>query len=70
MPPLRSIRHMATVIEIGKSNNDDNFIPGTVSPSGADDNLDLRLRFGLTGKSGVGFCYGDEVIVSGTPMVN
>jgi hypothetical protein len=60
----------AAVVEIDKDNNGGNFIPGTVSPSGADDNLDLQLRFGLTAKSGAGYCYGDEVIVSGTPIVN
>jgi hypothetical protein len=42
------------------------FYSGTVFPPGADDNLDVKLRFRASGKGNRGYCYGDEVYVMGT----
>jgi hypothetical protein len=57
-----------SVVDIGKGDDSGAFFSGTVSPAGADDTLDLQLRFRMTGKGKGGYCYGDEVIVSGTPI--
>ena len=57
------------VLEVLKGNDTGTFMSDTVSPAGADDNLDLRLRFrAATVRGKGGYCYGDDVIVSGTPM--
>ena len=59
------------VVEIRQGNDNGVFLSGTVSPSGANDNAHLRLRFLATGKGkGGGYCYGDEVMISGTEMSN
>ena len=42
------------------------FISDTVFPPGADDNLDVTLRFRASGRGNKGYCYGDEVYVIGT----
>jgi hypothetical protein len=42
------------------------FFSGTVFPPGADDNLDVKLRFRSSGKRNRGYCYGDEIYVTGT----
>jgi hypothetical protein len=49
-------------------NGEDNgvFVSDTVFPPGADDNLDVRLRFSASGRGNKGYCYGDEVYVMGT----
>ena len=52
------------VVEVLRGNT---FTSNTVSPAGADDNVDLQLRFRAAGKGNGGYCYGDDVIVSGTP---
>ena len=57
-----------TVVEVLKGNDDGTFISNTESPTGADDNVDLQLRFRAAGKGNGGYCYGDDVIVSGTPI--
>jgi hypothetical protein len=54
------------VIEVHDGNDDGTFYSGTVSPTGADDNLELQLRFSASGKGNRGYCYGDDVIVLGT----
>ena len=56
-----------TVVEVLKGNDDGTFVSNTVSLTGADDNVDLQLRFRAAGKGNGGYCYGDDVIVSGTP---
>ncbi len=58
------------VVEVNKGDDTGAFYSDTVSPSGADDNLNLRLRFRAIGKGKGGYCYGDDVIVSGTPIGN
>jgi len=55
------------VVELRRGNDNGTFYSDTVSPSGADDNLDLQLRFRMTGRGKGGYCYGDDVIVLGTP---
>jgi hypothetical protein len=58
-----------SVLEVLKGDDSGQFISGTLSPADADDNLDLRLRFrAATVRGKGGYCYGDDVIVSGTPM--
>ena len=60
-----------TVVNVSSDRDGGTFYSGTVSPAGADDNSDLRLRFRATGKGkGGGYCYGDEVVISGTPIGN
>jgi hypothetical protein len=54
------------VIELQDPNDDGTFYSGTVSPPGADDNLNLQLRFRASGKGKKGYCYGDDVTVLGT----
>lgn len=54
------------VIELQYPNDDSIFYSGTLSPPGADDNLNMQLRFRASGKGKKGYCYGDDVIVSGT----
>jgi hypothetical protein len=56
------------VAEVLKGNDDGTFISGSVSPVDADDNPDLRLRFRSTGAKKPDYCYGDNVIVEGTPI--
>jgi hypothetical protein len=56
------------VIEVHDGNDDGTFYSGTVSPPGADDNLNLQLRFRASGKGKKGYCYGDDVTVLGTPI--
>ena len=56
-----------TVVEVLKGNDDGTFISNTESPTGVDDNVDLQLRFRADGKGKGGYCYGDDIIVSGTP---
>jgi len=58
------------VVQVSDGKDNSTFYSGTVSPSSADDNLDLQLRFRMTGRGKGGFCYGDEVIVSGTLIGN
>jgi hypothetical protein len=60
----------STVVEIDGTTDTGSFHSGMVSPSGADDNPDLRLRFRYAGKGKGGYCYGDNVIVTGTPIGN
>ena len=61
--------YQSTVVEIDSTTDTGSFYSGMESPSGADDNPDLRLRFRYAGKGkgGGGYCYGDEVVVMGTP---
>ena len=54
------------VIEILKGNDDGSFYTDTVSPAGADDNMNLQVRFRAIGNGKGGYCYGDDVTVSGT----
>jgi len=56
------------VLEVLKGNDNGSFFSGTVSPIAADDNVDLQIRFRADGKGSGGYCYGDDVIVSGTLM--
>jgi len=57
------------VFDVLKGNDNGVFMSGTVSPADAIDNLDLRLRFrSVTVRGKGGYCYGDDVIVTGTPM--
>jgi hypothetical protein len=56
-----------TVVEVRKGSDDGTFKFDTVSPTGADDNVDLQLRFRSTGNGKGGYCYGDDVTVSGMP---
>jgi hypothetical protein len=56
-----------SVVEISKGNDDGTFISDTVYPTGADNNPDLRLRIRATGRGNGGYCYADNVIVSGAP---
>ena len=53
------------VVQVSPGQDSGAFLSGTVSPTGADDNLDLRLRFRNAGKGKGGYCYGDEVEVVG-----
>jgi hypothetical protein len=54
------------VIEVHDGNDDGTFYSGTVFPPGADDNLNLQLRFRASGRGKKGYCYGDDVTVLGT----
>ena len=54
------------VVEVLKGNDDGTFYTGTVTPSGANNNSDLQLRFRSEGRGNGGNCYGDDVTVSGT----
>ena len=59
----------SSVLAVLKGNDDGRFMSGTASPAEADDILDLRLRFRAAAVRGKGgYCYGDDVIVSGTPI--
>ena len=56
-----------SVVHVGNGNDNGNFQSGTVTPSGADNNSNLKLRFRSTGKKKPDHCWGDEVTVRGTP---
>jgi hypothetical protein len=55
-----------TVVQVLKGNDNGSWKTGTVSPASADDNPGLQLRFRSTGAKKPDYCYGDDVIVSGT----
>ena len=54
------------VVTLQSGDRSSTFFSGTVSPPSADDNLDVQLRFRSDGKRNRGYCYGDEVYVTGT----
>jgi len=55
-----------TVVQVLGGNDDGSWKSGTISPAGANDIPDLQLRFRSTGEKKPDYCYGDDVIVSGT----
>ena len=56
-----------SVVKLRRGDDSGEFHSGTVSPSNASDNPDLQIRFRLTGKGKGGYCYGDGIVVRGTP---
>ena len=54
------------VVTVQVGDTSSTFFSGTVSPPSADDNLDVQLRFRTEGKRNRGYCYGDDVLVTGT----
>jgi hypothetical protein len=58
------------VLELDEGSANGVFRSGTLYPQGASNNPDLWLRFTLTtrGRSNGETCWGDEVVVMGTPM--
>ncbi len=54
------------VVEVHNGNDNGTFFTNTVSPSGADNNANLKVRFRSTGDNAGDYCWGDNVIVSGT----
>jgi hypothetical protein len=55
------------VVSLNDGGDNGNFVSGLVSPPGADDNVEVKLRFRSSdGKGRGGYCYGDEVIVRGS----
>ena len=54
------------VVTVQGGDKSSTFFYNTVFPPGADDNLDVQLRFRASGKGTRGYCYGDEVYVTGT----
>jgi len=59
-----------SVVQVEDGSDAGNFYSGILAPAGADDNPNLRLRFSLSTKGrGDGVrCWGDEVLVTGTPL--
>ena len=55
-----------TVVTLRNGQDSGAFYSNTVVTPGADDNLDVQLRFRSGGKRNKGYCYGDEVYVMGT----
>lgn len=55
-----------TVVLVQDGNDTGSFFQGSVSPTGADNNANLKLRFRSTGAHAGDYCYGDNVTVSGT----
>ena len=55
------------VVKVLKGNDSGEFYSGTMSSPGAANNPDLQMRFRATGRGKSGYCYGDQVIVSGMP---
>ena len=55
-----------TVVTLRNGQDSGAFYSNTVVTPGADDNLDVQLRFRSGGKRNKGYCYGDEVYVIGT----
>jgi len=58
------------VLTVGDGDDSGTFQSGTVSPPGASDNANLRLRIRMTGKGKGDKCWGDEIVVRGVPMGN
>jgi len=56
------------VVEILDGDGSGTYRSGTVSPAGASNNANLRLRFRLAGKGKGDYCWGDEVVVTGVPL--
>ena len=54
-----------TVVDVTGKEPDAQFNAGTVTISGASDNPDLRLRFTYPGRGKGGYCYGDDIVISG-----
>jgi hypothetical protein len=60
-----------SVVEVHSGNDNGSFRSGYLSSSGADNRPDLTLRFSANGPGTKGgYCYGDEVIVTGVPVNN
>ena len=56
-----------TAVEVDSSKDNGSFYSGTVSTPGAAGNPDLRIQFNYAGNGKGGYCYGDEVMITGTP---
>jgi hypothetical protein len=57
-----------SVVTLQNGEDSGAFYFDTVFPPGADDNVNVQLRFRASGKGNKGYCYGDEVYVMGTPI--
>jgi hypothetical protein len=57
-----------SVLQIGDGLDNGAFLSASVSPSAASDNANLRLRLRMVGKGKGDRCWGDEIVVRGTPM--
>jgi hypothetical protein len=55
----------STVVEVNNGNDNGTFFSNTVSPSGADDNANLQVRYRATGGQAGDYCWGDQITVSG-----
>ena len=56
------------VVEVHDGIDNGTFYSATVSPPGADNNSNLKLRFRSTGQHKSDYCWGDDVTVLGTPI--
>jgi hypothetical protein len=56
------------VLKISNGQADSTFRSNTLSPAAASNNANLRLRFRTVGKGKGDYCWGDQIIVSGTPL--
>ncbi|MCK7592799.1 choice-of-anchor D domain-containing protein [Pseudomarimonas salicorniae] len=55
-----------TVVLVQNGQDNGTFFTQSVSPAGADNNPNLKVRFRSTGGTTGDYCYDDEVLVSGT----
>jgi hypothetical protein len=55
-----------TVVEVTGRDMDAQFYAGELTLAAAEDNADLRLQFDYTGRGKGGYCYGDEIKITGT----
>jgi hypothetical protein len=59
------------VVEIASGNDSGTFLAGQSSSASFDDNANVQMRFRSTGPgSKGGYCYGDDVVISGVPIGN
>ena len=55
-----------TVVAVHNGNDNGTFFSASSTPAGADNNPNLQVRFRGTGATTGDYCYGDEVLVTGT----
>jgi hypothetical protein len=58
----------STLAVVTGDNANGSFATGSATPAAASNNPNLRLRFRVSGKGKNDFCYGDEIVVRGSPL--